>query len=143
MSEPTAESFAEQFGEKPVCDVDVATCEYQFPDEHPEPTYTMQQAIDRIVDGLVLEWVDYGELVRVENNWLGYFTVRSDKIIRPTGVTVEYAWGFRAHDGRDTPERPRYVRGKCKSFESGKAACLELYRARFRAEIEKAVARGS
>lgn len=34
-----------------------------------EPTYTMSQAIDRIVDGLRLEWKDDGPRGRIKNDW--------------------------------------------------------------------------
>lgn len=116
-SEPTAESFAEQFGEKPVCDVDVVTCEYQFPDEQPEQTYTMPQAVDKIVDGLVLEWVvspiaDYRRAVTVMGNY--------------------YTYADRWIDIFDN-EFP------CESMDHAKELCLRDYKSRFRAEIEKAV----
>lgn len=161
-SEPTAESFAEQFGDKsevalpPIGYREMESHEtiqrgdvfygadppsdpprihkslsigftpahsihryrYFRPVEQPEPTYTMQQAIDRIVDGLVLEWVvspiaDYCRAVTVMGNY--------------------YTYADRWIDIFDN-EFP------CESMDHAKELCLRDYKSRFRAEIEKAVA---
>lgn len=83
----------------------------------PEPTYTMQQAIDKIVDGLVLEWVaspitDYCRAVTV----IGKYYTYADRWI----------------DIFDN-EFP------CESMDHAKELCLRDYKSRFRSGIEKAV----
>jgi hypothetical protein len=115
----------------------------QPPTRTTEPLYTMTEAIDQIIDGLRLEWVDYdGEFIRVEDNQFGWFTVRRAKEISADGVSISYRWDFCAFEGRDTPERPRRLRGTCDSFETGKIACLDVYKSRVRAVIEGAVKHG-
>lgn len=134
-SEPTAESFAEQFGEKPVCKVDVVTCEYQFPDEHPEPTYTMQQAINKIVGGLVLEWGGRTERVAAK-------TVFGEYVVYLAGTESHGQWW----SWHLEPVGGDYIaNGEADaSGEDGRLKvlnqCLDDYKSRVRAEIEKAVA---
>lgn len=129
-SEPTAESFAD----KPVCDVDVVTCEYQFPDEHPEPTYTMQQAVDKIVDGLVLEWGGRTERVAAK-------TVFGEYVVYLAGTESHGQWWSRHLE----PVGGDYIaNGEADaSGEDGRLKalgdCLDDYKSRVRTEIEKAV----
>lgn len=85
-----------------------------------EQTYTISQAIDRIVDGMRLEWEKppRGSVWRADGLGATYFAAND----------VWWADG----DGVDH---------ECELLEHAKAQCLADYRTRFRAEIEKAVAK--
>ena len=163
-SEPTAESFAEQFGDKsevalpPIGYREMESHEtiqrgdvfygadppsdpprihkslsigftpahsihryrYFRPVEQPEPTYTISQAIDKIVDGLVLEWVDDAN----DSTAVAIFGIVYE--VKTNGRRIEW-----------------WCRGSgynyCGTKDTAKSQCLDDYKSRFRAEIEKAV----
>ncbi|CAB4191452.1 hypothetical protein UFOVP1229_32 [uncultured Caudovirales phage] len=133
-SEPTSEDqFAEQFVGNPHCRVcgtamyaytedgicSQSCCDKVTPPVKPEPTYTMSQAIDRIIDGLRLEWVEHEQ-----GHWVA-ITQFCTYMANEGGLS----W-WRVGTGDVKP---------CDSIEHGKQLCLADYRTRFRAEIEKAV----
>lgn len=96
----------------------------EFMSSEPEPTYTMQQAIDKIVGGLVLEWVvittEYSECTmmgwkyRLEFDGQGWFYAINDR---------------------------QYTR--CATYDDGANYCLDDYKSRFRAEIERNIEHGA
>ena len=92
-------------------------------------TYTMSQAIDRIVDGLRLEWKTHTAWAFVAN------TIFHDSGKYPNGLRY-----YVDHRG----DKFMYWIGsnltcyQCESLDHGKQLCLADYRTRFRAEIEKA-----
>lgn len=92
--------------------------------------YTMQQAIYRIVDWLVLEWEPHTAWAFVAT------TILHDSGKDPRGLRY-----YVDHRG----DRFMYWIGanltchQCESIEHGQQLCLEDYKARFQAEIEKAV----
>lgn len=90
-----------------------------------EPTYTMQQASDRIVDGLVLDWK------KLTPHW---FQAKTEFF--QYGVWRRRS-GSSIYCGEETEDASSMV---ATSFDDGKRKILELHKSRFRAEIEKAVA---
>lgn len=177
-SEPTAESFAEQFGDKPVCKGDgiviggeLIPYEHEFRvgntvrDSHGQTgtvtrlsgtrfvnindqpgyrncesltlvstehrLYTMQQAIDRIVDGLALEWVD--------DTQFGKGSIKT--AVTTESLMIDYRI-YKNNYGH-WYSSTMFTARPCKSFDHAKQLCLDDYRKRFRVEIERAAAHGS
>ncbi|CAB4191425.1 hypothetical protein UFOVP1229_29 [uncultured Caudovirales phage] len=91
-----------------------------------EPTYTMSQAIDRIVDGLGLEWKDDDVGGRVRR-------ITSSNGIFASYRVVEFGDRFVA-----VIPSGNVV---CGSIQHGQQLCLNVEKRRFRAEIENAVAK--
>lgn len=96
--------------------------------EQPEPTYTILQAIDRIVDGLRLDWVEDSS---------------SSVVFGGVSSCATMFGKYRVNWGNSAVFFPNVMRGYreyADSIDHGKQLCLEDYRTRFRAELEKAVA---
>lgn len=89
-----------------------------------EQTYTMSQAIDRIVDGLRLEWARWET---------------SDYVVTESFDGWYLATTHRAYFRR-SQECAWSELWEVDGIEENKKYCLADYRTRFRAEIEKAVA---
>ncbi len=87
-----------------------------------EPRYTLAEAIDKIVDGLRLEW-------RVVTSEYSY----SECVIGASMYRLQFdgqGWFYAIN-------KRRYTR--CATYEDGQNYCLADYKTRFRAEIERAV----
>lgn len=151
---PSADQFAEQFGDKPVCKGEVwdddphpgmaSMAEIEAWERRnvnrtkPEPTYTMQQAIDRIVDGLCLVWG--GRIERVAAK-----TVFGEYVVYLAGTESHGQWwswhleqvggDYIANGEVDACDDD----GRLKALSD----CLADYKSRLRAELEKAVKHGS
>jgi len=105
--------------------------------QHPEPTYTMQQAVDKIVDGLVLEWDGRTERVAAK-------TVFGEYVVYLAGTESHgqwWSWHLEPVGGDYIANGEVDASGEDGRLKALRE-CLDDYKSRFRAEIEKAVAHG-
>ncbi len=125
---PTSGQFAEEFGEKLM---ELAPELAATMDRKPstEPRYTLAEAIDKIVDGLRLEWLR----PHPSESYVDESYVDAESFDGWYRSTPDAAYFRRSHECSWT------VIQESLGGESNKAACLADYKTRFRAEIERAV----